>query len=61
MKNLLRKRKIIFDYILKLAKSRKSPDWTMKNLDLAIAKQKRISQEIFRAIPMNFLKVSAVT
>ena len=41
MKNLLRKRKIIFNYILKLAKSRKSPDWTIKNLDLAIAKQKK--------------------
>ena len=40
MNNLMRKRKIIFENILKVAKSRKSPKWTMEDLNLAISKLK---------------------
>ena len=60
MKTSLRKRKDIFIQKLELAKSKKSPEWTMKNLNLAIAKLKNDKSRDFEGYSNELFKNNVI-
>jgi hypothetical protein len=54
---LKQRRQKIFRMKIKLSRKRKSPDWTISDIDKALSDLKIISQEILRAISMRYLNM----
>ena len=60
MKLLMKKRKIIFQNKLKLAQNKKSPDWTMEELDKALAKLKNNKSRDFEGYANEIFKNNVI-
>ena len=56
MKELMEKRQNIFQYKLKIAKNNKSPEWNMKDLDIALAKLKNNKSRDFEGLSNELFK-----
>ena len=60
LKFLMRKRKSIFENKLKLAQRKKSPEWTIKDLDLALSKLKNNKSRDFEGYANEMFKEGVI-